>query len=100
METLSSAPVRKGLRETAGFRYYLSYARSLIFTNPLIYLITAVLATGSLIGSLFDSRGRWQHACTRAWAWLILKTSRIKVRVEGLEHMRPGETVIFCANHP
>jgi len=79
--------------------YYLSYLRSLVFTNPLIYLETAVCGTLSLCGSLFDSRGRWQHGCARTWSWLILKTSRIRVRVEGLENIRPGETVIFCANH-
>ena len=100
METISTAPARKGVPEHENFRYYLSYARSLLFTNPLIYFFTAFLATGSLIGSLFDSRGRWQHACTRAWAWLILKISRIKVHVEGLERVRPGETAIFCSNHP
>jgi 1-acyl-sn-glycerol-3-phosphate acyltransferase len=100
METVSTAPARKGVPEHENFRYYLSYARSLLFTNPLIYFLTAFLATGSLIGSLFDPRGRWQHACTRAWAWLVLKISRIKVHVEGLEHVPPGETVIFCANHP
>ena len=100
METVSTAPPRKSVPERESFRYYLSYARSLCFTNPLIYFTTAFLATGSLIGSLFDPRGRRQHACTRAWAWLVLKISRIKVRVEGLEHVPPGETVIFCANHP
>lgn len=80
-------------------RYYLSYLRSLVFTNPLIYLETAVCGTLSLCGSLFDSHGRWQHGCARAWSWLILKTSGIRVKVEGLENIPRGETVIFCANH-
>jgi 1-acyl-sn-glycerol-3-phosphate acyltransferase len=100
METVSQPPVSKAVHEPTGFRYYLSYARSLLFTNLLIYLYTAVLGTASLVGSLFDSRGQWQHACARAWSWLILKTSAVQVRVEGLEHVPPGETVIFCANHP
>jgi 1-acyl-sn-glycerol-3-phosphate acyltransferase len=30
---------------------------------------------------------------------LILKTSGIRVRVEGLEHVHPGETAIYCVNH-
>ncbi len=84
----------------SGLLYYLSYARSLLFTNNLIYLYTAVCGAFSLCGSAFDGSGRWQHAWARIWAKLILKTSGIRVRVEGLEHIRPGETVIFCSNHP
>src|ERR1022692_2418734 len=80
-------------------RYLLSYARSLLFTNLLIYFFTAVCGTISLIGSIFDAEGRWQHACTRVWARLILKTSGIRVRVEGLELVSPRETAIYCVNH-
>jgi 1-acyl-sn-glycerol-3-phosphate acyltransferase len=80
-------------------RYLLSYARSLLFTNLLIYFYTAVCGTVSLSASLFDSQGRWQHACARVWSWLILKTSGIRVRVEGLEYVHPDEAAIYCVNH-
>jgi len=80
-------------------RNTLSYARSLIFTDPLIYLYTALCGTASLLGSLFDARGRWQHACARVWSWLILKTSGIRVRVEGSEHVNPHAPTVYCANH-
>lgn len=99
METVSTAAPKKASTDE-GLRYTLSYARSLLITNNLIYLYTALCGTASLLGSLFDSRGRWQHACARLWSWLILKTSGIRVRVEGLEHVPRGETAIFCANHP
>jgi 1-acyl-sn-glycerol-3-phosphate acyltransferase len=33
------------------------------------------------------------------WSWLILKTSGIRVRVEGLEHVHPDEATIYCVNH-
>jgi 1-acyl-sn-glycerol-3-phosphate acyltransferase len=101
MDTVSTAPAKKASAgEEEGWRYYLSYARSLAITNNLIYLYTALCGTASLLGSLFDSRGRWQHGCARLWSWLILKTSGVRVRVEGLKHVPRGETVIFCANHP
>jgi 1-acyl-sn-glycerol-3-phosphate acyltransferase len=83
-----------------GLLYWLSYLRSLVFTNILIYASTAVLGTLSLAGSVFDAQGRWQHGCAHFWGWLILKIGFIRVRVEGLEHVNAGETVIFCANHP
>ena len=78
----------------------LSYARSLVFTNPLIYLYTGVMGTFSLVGSIVDSGGRWQHGCARVWSWLILKTSRIAVQVEGLENVRADRPTIYCVNHP
>ena len=99
METASTAPTKMGSTEV-GLRYYLSYARSLLFTNNLIYLYTALCGTASLCGSLFDARGRWQHGCARFWSWLILKTGGIRVRVEGLGRVNPHQTLIFCSNHP
>ncbi len=95
-KAVSSGPARTRSR---GFWYWLSYLRSLVFTDNLIYLYTAVLATISIAGSFFDRNGRWQHGCARLWSWLILKTSGIRVRVEGLDNL-PRGTVIFCVNHP
>jgi 1-acyl-sn-glycerol-3-phosphate acyltransferase len=86
-------------RPDSGLQYRLSYARSLLFTNLLIYFYTVVCGTASLLGSIFDARGRWQHACARTWSRLILKTSGIRVRVEGLENIRAEEPAIYCANH-
>jgi 1-acyl-sn-glycerol-3-phosphate acyltransferase len=98
MQPPAAIPASKRLT-AAGAKDRLSYLRSLLFTNNLIYLYTAVMGTLSLGGSLFDSGGRWQHACARFWSRLILKTSGVKVRVEGLEHVKPGAPAIFCVNH-
>jgi 1-acyl-sn-glycerol-3-phosphate acyltransferase len=98
MDTASPTAVPKP-RRSGRARYLLSYARSLLFTNLLIYSCTAVCGTVSLVGSLFDAEGRWQHACTRVWAWLILRISGIRVRVEGLERINVRMTAIYCVNH-
>jgi 1-acyl-sn-glycerol-3-phosphate acyltransferase len=98
MEPSSAISPNKRLT-AAEVKGFLSYLRSLLFTNNLIYLYTAVMGTLSLGGSLFDSGGRWQHACARRWSWLILKTSGIRVTVEGLEHVNPQAPAIFCVNH-
>jgi 1-acyl-sn-glycerol-3-phosphate acyltransferase len=79
---------------------FLSYVRSLLFTDLLIYTYTAVCGTASICGSLFDSQGRWQHGCARVWSKLILMTSRIRLHIEGAENIHPEKTVIFCSNHP
>ena len=98
METPSAISEKKAATAPRG-NESLSYLRSLLLTNNLIYLYTAVMGTLSLAGSLVDSHGRWQHGCARIWSRLILKTSHIRVTVEGLEHAGRGTPRIFCVNH-
>ena len=38
-----------------------------------------MLGTLSLCSSLFDRRGDFAHGCARAWSWLILKTTGVRV---------------------
>ena len=86
-------------RSARGRREVLSYLRSILITNNLIYLYTAVMGSLSLTGSLFDARGRWQHWCARTWSRLILATSRIHVTVDGLDRAGQGGPTILCVNH-
>jgi 1-acyl-sn-glycerol-3-phosphate acyltransferase len=98
MGTAQNTPSEEA-RKPHGTSYYFSYLRSLLFTNLLIYFYTAVCGTLSLLASLYDSRGRWQHAFARLWSWLILTSSGIRTRVEGVENLAPQKTAIYCANH-
>jgi 1-acyl-sn-glycerol-3-phosphate acyltransferase len=66
---------------------------------PAISVYTIVLGAASIVSSLIDRRGRFAHGCARAWSWLILKTTRVNVRVDGLERLTPGTTYIFVSNH-
>jgi len=77
----------------------LSYARSLLITAPLILVYTVIMGTISVASSIVDARGRIQHGCSRIWAKLILWTSGIRLRVTGLENIRPGVPYVLCANH-
>lgn len=73
--------------------------RTVFYLIPAISLYTLVLGAASIVSSLFDRRGRFAHACARAWSWLILKTTRVTVAVEGLDRVVPGTTYVFVANH-
>lgn len=73
--------------------------RTVFYLIPAISVYTIVLGAASIVSSLFDRRGYFAHGCARAWSWLILKTTRVKVRVDGLERLTPGTTYIFVANH-
>jgi len=73
--------------------------RTVFFLIPAISLYTIVLGTTSIVSSLFDPRGHFAHKCARAWSWLILKTTGVRVAVEGLDRIEPGKTYIFVSNH-
>jgi 1-acyl-sn-glycerol-3-phosphate acyltransferase len=73
--------------------------RTVLFLIPAISVYTIVLGTASLLSSLVDRRGDFGHKCARAWSWLILKTTGVRVRVTGLEQLDPSRSYIFAANH-
>ena len=73
--------------------------RTVFYLIPAITIYTIVLGAASIVSSLFDRRGYTAHACARAWSWLILKTTRVSVTVQGLERLTPKTTYIFVANH-
>ena len=71
----------------------------MFFLIPAITLYTIVLGALSIVSSLFDRRGYLAHLCARVWSWLILKTTGVRVAVEGLQRIKPGTTYIFESNH-
>jgi 1-acyl-sn-glycerol-3-phosphate acyltransferase len=73
--------------------------RTVFFLIPAVSLYTIVLGTASLISTLFDRDGDFGHRCARAWAWLILKTTGVRVRASGLEHIDPAQSYVVAANH-
>ena len=73
--------------------------RTVFYLIPAITLYTIVLGAASIASSLVDRRGYFAHGCARAWSWLILKTTGVRVRVEGLERITPGATYVFVSNH-
>ena len=58
-----------------------------------------MLGTVSLASSLFDRTGTFAHGCARWWSRLILLTTGVRVRVEGLDILTPGRTYVFVSNH-
>src|SRR6266508_3424757 len=73
--------------------------RTVFFLIPAISVYTVVLGAASIVSSLFDTRGYFAHGCARAWSWLILRTTGVRVTVEGLDRITPGTTYVFVSNH-
>jgi 1-acyl-sn-glycerol-3-phosphate acyltransferase len=73
--------------------------RTVFFLIPAVSVYTIVLGTASLLSTLIDREGDAGHRCARAWAWLILKTTGVRVRVSGLEHLERSRSYVVAANH-
>lgn len=73
--------------------------RTVVFLIPAIGAYTIVLGILSITSSFFDRRGHFAHRCARVWSWLILATTGVDVKVDGLERLVPGKTYVFVANH-
>jgi 1-acyl-sn-glycerol-3-phosphate acyltransferase len=79
--------------------HVLSWIRSIFVFDPLIYIYTVALGTGSLISSLWDGSGRTQHKFARLWSWLILKTSLCQLEVVGLDKIDTARPHLYAVNH-
>jgi 1-acyl-sn-glycerol-3-phosphate acyltransferase len=73
--------------------------RTVFYLIPAVTLYTIVLGSISLAASLIDSSGNAGHWCARTWAWLILKTTGVRVRATGLEHLDRSRSYVVAANH-
>jgi 1-acyl-sn-glycerol-3-phosphate acyltransferase len=77
--------------------FHLIWTVAVLF--PVIGISTIVFGAVSLLSTLVDRRGYTAHAIARGWARLILVVTRVRVTVEGLQHLEPGRTYVFVANH-
>ena len=73
--------------------------RTVFFLIPAISVYTIVLGTLSILSTLVDRRGHAAHWCARAWSWLILATTGVRIQVSGLEHVTESRTYVFISNH-
>lgn len=64
-----------------------------------IILYTIVLGTLIILCSFFSPRGDFPNLITKLWARLILRSSRVRVEVQGLGNIYSGQPVIFMGNH-
>lgn len=73
--------------------------RTVFWLIPTISVYTIVLGTISLASMLVDPRGRVAHWCARAWSWLILATTGVRVRASGRHLVARDRSYVFVSNH-
>ena len=77
----------------------MAFVWTMLFVDPLILLSTMVCATISVAASFFEKDGSTQTAMARLWAVSLLKIAGVRVKVEGLEKIKPGTPYVFVSNH-
>ncbi len=70
-----------------------------LFVWSCIVIATLVLGVFAFVTYPFDRRGRVGHYYARLWGKIALLANRVKVRVEGLEHLNGKGPYIFMSNH-
>jgi 1-acyl-sn-glycerol-3-phosphate acyltransferase len=67
--------------------------------NLLWYVEIIVMGTISLLLWPFDRTGALQHGCARWWCRMVAVTIGARLRVHGSEHVEPGRSYVYVANH-
>jgi len=73
--------------------------RTVFFLIPVISIYTIVLGTISILSSFVDPSGDAGHRCARAWGWLLLRTTGVRVTVHGVEKLDPRRSYVLATNH-
>jgi len=70
-----------------------------ILTPIVVVLAFMFLFPAVLLAGIVDDSGNWIHRLGRLWARAIIRTSGVKIEVQGHEHIPVGKPVIFACNH-
>jgi 1-acyl-sn-glycerol-3-phosphate acyltransferase len=70
-----------------------------LFVFVFVLIDTMILAPMVIIPGLFGMKGGIYMWVTRTWARLFLFASGVRVTVEGMEHVAPGQPRIIVSNH-
>lgn len=71
----------------------------LLIVLPLGLLITGLAAISMGVGCLIGPSRFWSYWPMRIWAASIVRLCLLPVEVVGKEHLTPGQSYIFIANH-
>jgi 1-acyl-sn-glycerol-3-phosphate acyltransferase len=70
-----------------------------IFVWSCIVIATLVLGVFAFLTYPFDRKGKVGHYYARLWGKTALLANRVKVRIEGMEHLNGKGPYIFMSNH-
>ncbi|MCK4426145.1 MAG: hypothetical protein KAV69_05305, partial [Deltaproteobacteria bacterium] len=68
-------------------------------TPIVVVLAFMLLFPAVLTAGIVDASGNWIHRLGRLWARIIIRTSGVKIEVQGHGHIPIGTPVVFACNH-
>ena len=71
----------------------------LVIALPVLVVLTIITALEVGIGMTIGNGHFWGYYPGKCWAWLILKSLLLPVKVEGREHLEKGQSYVFVANN-
>jgi 1-acyl-sn-glycerol-3-phosphate acyltransferase len=73
--------------------------RAVLISSPAIVILTALMASISLICSLWDRAGHAQNRLMQQWSRLLLALSFVRWEATGTEKLVPQGSYVLVANH-
>ncbi len=70
-----------------------------VWTIVTIMADTLFIGIAVILVAPFSKSGRLPFALCRVWSWLLFKFHRVKVQIDGREHLRPNTSYVFMSNH-
>ncbi len=77
--------------------FYCIYQLFIAFPVTILMTIWTAFLVG--VGCALGDGHFWGYYPGRWWAWIILRTLLIPVKVEGRENLEKGQSYVFVANH-
>ena len=62
-------------------------------------IVTLFLGIVAITSAFFSKTGNFPHMIAQTWARQLLYVGGIPVKITGVEHIQPGRSYIFMANH-
>lgn len=78
---------------------YLYRTYQLLIALPLIALCTVLTALVTTIGCTLGNGNFWGYYPGMLWGRAVIALLLLPVKVEGREHLQPGQSYVFVSNH-
>ena len=62
-------------------------------------IYTVIIGIPLIVSAFFSKSGKLPYILGKSWAWLIMKTNRVKIQIEGFEKILKTRSYVFISNH-
>jgi len=62
-------------------------------------IYTLIIGIPLIFAAFFSKTGKLPYVMGKSWAWLVMKTNRVKIQIEGFEKIIKTRSYVFISNH-